>query len=62
MEKLKKHTSAFPSEATPLIDTATSFGGRPRVPTEQIFTPIGHISLDAKYEKPEYSSEDQPGL
>lgn len=62
MEQLQKHTSTFPSEAKPLIDSATLFGGRPRDPSGSSFIPIGHISLDSKYEKEEYSSEDQPGL
>lgn len=61
-EQLTKHTSTFPSEAKPLTDSAISFGGRPREPTKTSFIPIGHISLDSKYEKDEYASEDQPGL
>ncbi|KAH7304887.1 hypothetical protein BKA65DRAFT_610885 [Rhexocercosporidium sp. MPI-PUGE-AT-0058] len=46
-DKLLKHTSAYPSESTPLLDTAVSYGGKPRsIPLpQQSFVPVGHICL-----------------
>ncbi len=45
--KIIKHTTTYPKETTPLLDTALSFGGKPRtVPQPQrTFTPVGHICL-----------------
>ncbi|CZR55211.1 uncharacterized protein PAC_05098 [Phialocephala subalpina] len=45
--KLLKHTTAHPSEKEPLLDTATSFGAKPRtIPLPQrSFVPVGHICL-----------------
>ncbi|KAG4443416.1 hypothetical protein IFR05_001095 [Cadophora sp. M221] len=45
--KLLKHTSAHSSENVLLLDTATSYGGKPRsIPLpQQTFIPVGHICL-----------------
>ena len=51
-EKLAKHLQTYPDEASPLQDTALSFGGKPHSPHQNTntkpFIPIGHISLDAQ--------------
>ncbi|KAH8679665.1 hypothetical protein BGZ60DRAFT_400400 [Tricladium varicosporioides] len=45
--QLLKHTSTYPLEAAPLLDSAFSFGGKPRtIPLPQTsFVPVGHICL-----------------
>ncbi|RAL67887.1 hypothetical protein DID88_008612 [Monilinia fructigena] len=45
--KLLKHTEMYPQDKEPLVDSAISFGGKPRdIPSPQrTFTPIGHICL-----------------
>ena len=45
--KIRKHAEAYPQEQEPLVDSAISFGGRPRTipPSKRTFTPIGHICL-----------------
>ncbi|KAK0099599.1 hypothetical protein ONS95_013504 [Cadophora gregata] len=52
--KTTKHTTAYPKQSTPLLDTATSLGGKPR-PEDEItgreFMPVGHISLNTEYEE-----------
>ena len=61
-ERLKKHTVAFPKENTPLADSATSLGGKPRSPNScKKFLPVGHISLNKEYESPGYA-EPAEGL
>lgn len=53
---MKKHTAAFPKENEPLIDSATSLGGKSRAAdTERKFIPVGHISLNKEYETPGYA-------
>lgn len=49
--KLQMHATEIPKEALELSDTATSLGGKPRVPTEESFLPVGHISLYTQYEQ-----------
>jgi hypothetical protein len=52
--KLAVHTRAWPAETTPISDSATSFGGKPRAPNpSRSFIPVGHISLDSEDEDPE---------
>ncbi|KAF8865411.1 hypothetical protein BDZ45DRAFT_668825 [Acephala macrosclerotiorum] len=45
--KLHKHTTTYPLEATPLLDSALSFRAKPRtIPSPQrSFIPVGHICL-----------------
>ncbi|KUJ14699.1 uncharacterized protein LY89DRAFT_720181 [Mollisia scopiformis] len=45
--RLLKHAETFPQEKEPLLDSALSFGGKPRsVPSPQrSFVPVGHVSL-----------------
>jgi GNAT superfamily N-acetyltransferase len=51
-----KHTAAFPKENEPLIDSATSLGGKPRSAyMGKKFIPVGHISLNKEYETPGYA-------
>ncbi|KAH7403706.1 hypothetical protein BKA64DRAFT_722394 [Cadophora sp. MPI-SDFR-AT-0126] len=55
--KLVKHTTVYPSESIPLLDTSVSYGGKPRtVPLPQAsFIPVGHICLGptpAHYDDP----------
>jgi GNAT superfamily N-acetyltransferase len=47
--QLHTHTSKYPLEATPLLDTALTFGGKERsIPEPQkSFIPVGHICLGA---------------
>ena len=59
--KLAQHRSVFPEEAKPLKDTASVFGGKPRISTSASFTPLGHISLDSYYEEPEKVADDNLG-
>ncbi|ESZ98758.1 hypothetical protein SBOR_0864 [Sclerotinia borealis F-4128] len=51
--KVLKHTEMYPQESEPLVDSAPSFGGKPRdIPSPQrTFTPIGHICLGLPSEK-----------
>jgi hypothetical protein len=46
---LQKHLSCFPTELSPVSDSATTFGGRPRTSplSPEPFHPIGHISIDS---------------
>ena len=60
-DKLGQHFSAFQDEITPLFDTATTFGGSSRRPTNIPFIPVGHISLDSCYEEPEKVASDNLG-
>lgn len=58
-------TQTYPEEKEPLLDTAVSFGGKPRaIPAPQrSFVPIGHICLgqmSAAYEK--YGLANGPGV
>jgi len=51
--KLEIHTAAWPLESTPILDTATTLGGKSREPNpERSFIPVGHISLDSENEDP----------
>jgi GNAT superfamily N-acetyltransferase len=45
--KILKHTKAYSQEQEPLLDSAISYGGKPRtVPLpRRTFTPVGHICL-----------------
>ncbi|KAI9648542.1 hypothetical protein NHQ30_003178 [Ciborinia camelliae] len=45
--KLLKHTEMYPQEKEPIVDSAISFGGKPRdIPSPQrTFIPVGHICL-----------------
>jgi len=45
--RLLKHTKAYPQEQEPLVDSAISYGAKPRIiPLPQkTFIPIGHICL-----------------
>jgi hypothetical protein len=45
---VEKHLSSFPSESSPLVDSATSLGGQSVTPSfKSPFVPVGHISLDS---------------
>ena len=46
------HLKKYPSESTPIKDTATSLAANPRSPSLASFTPVGHISLDSWNEDP----------
>lgn len=47
---LLKHSTEYPAQSTPLSDTATSLGGKPRVPApEKSFLPVGHITLESEH-------------
>jgi len=62
--KIAKHSNAYPTQSTPLLDTATSLGGKPRPEieiTEKEFMPVGHISLNTEYEEPGFV-EPEEGL
>lgn len=62
--KIQKHTTAYPKQSTPLLDTATSLGGKPRLATDitgREFMPVGHISLNTEYEEPDFV-EPEEGL
>jgi GNAT superfamily N-acetyltransferase len=46
--KLAQHVMQHPNERLPILDTATSLTGKPRI-TQRLsepFIPVGHISLD----------------
>jgi hypothetical protein len=61
-DKLRKHVAAFPKESEALVDSALSFGGKPRTPVlGRKFIPVGHISLNSEYEEPGYQ-DPMPGL
>lgn len=60
-EKVQKHAAAYPKQATPLLDTAISLGGKPIEATKQEFVPVGHISLNTEYEELGYT-DPSPGL
>ncbi|PVH76826.1 hypothetical protein DL98DRAFT_517678 [Cadophora sp. DSE1049] len=60
--KIAKHTTAYPKQSTPLLDTATSLGGKPRPGMEITgteFMPVGHISLNTEYEEPGYVDAEE---
>lgn len=53
---MAKHTTTYPEENTALVDSAVSLGGTARQQNSSLqFIPVGHISLDADYGKPEYN-------
>jgi hypothetical protein len=59
-ERLDAHAKAWPLEATPIADSANSFGGRTRTPhPSQTFIPVGHISLNAGSENFNFESSYQ---
>jgi hypothetical protein len=50
--KLKEHVKAWPLEAKPLADSASSLGGKSRTPSPaKTFIPVGHISLNSESEE-----------
>jgi len=51
--KLSQHLTKYPLEATPIHDTALTLGAKPRQPSSEPFTPIGHISLDSESPNPD---------
>ena len=65
-DQLRKHTEAYPQERMPLVDSAISFGGKPRtIPLPQrVFIPVGHICLGYVGPAYQYSrpAEDTAGL
>lgn len=53
--KIAQHLKVWPLEATPISDTAISFGGKSRTPSHATpFIPVGHISLDGEVESNTY--------
>ncbi|KAF7919180.1 uncharacterized protein EAE98_009500 [Botrytis deweyae] len=54
----KLHTTQFPLESEPLIDSATTFNALPRTPPSppHSFLPIGHIALEVQPSSPISSS------
>jgi hypothetical protein len=50
---LAQHRLKYPGEAASILDTATTLGGKPRIPSLQPFIPVGHISLDAESPNPD---------
>jgi GNAT superfamily N-acetyltransferase len=52
--KLLHHAECYPNESSPLIDTASTLGGRARSPPTPApsFIPVGHISLDSESPEP----------
>jgi len=62
--KLLKHAEAYPLEQEPLLDSALSFGGKPRtIPLPQrTFVPVGHICLGSvltEYERRGYAKNEE---
>ncbi|KAF8864383.1 hypothetical protein BDZ45DRAFT_582162 [Acephala macrosclerotiorum] len=51
--KLAQHLLKYPEEASPILDTATTLGSKPRKQSSQPFIPAGHISLDAESPNPD---------
>jgi hypothetical protein len=52
----------YPEEKSGLQDTATSLGGKSRIPSSELnFIPVGHISLDTEYPDSGYEP-DTPGV
>ncbi|CVL08358.1 uncharacterized protein FMAN_05135 [Fusarium mangiferae] len=43
---LEMHTKAYPKETEELLDTSKTLLGKPRIPTDAKFLPIGHVALD----------------
>ncbi|CCT66547.1 uncharacterized protein FFUJ_03584 [Fusarium fujikuroi IMI 58289] len=43
---LEMHTEAYPKETEELLDTSKTLLGKPRIPTNAKFLPIGHVALD----------------
>ncbi|KAF4415224.1 hypothetical protein FACUT_13586 [Fusarium acutatum] len=43
---LKMHTEAYPKETEELLDSGRTLLGKPRVPTDAKFLPVGHVALD----------------
>ncbi|KAF5265336.1 hypothetical protein FOXYS1_3850 [Fusarium oxysporum] len=43
---LKMHTEAYPKETEELLDSSKTLLGKPRVPTDAKFLPVGHVALD----------------
>ena len=46
--KIAEHIMQHPNEKLPILDTATTLAGEPRItqPLSEPFIPVGHISLD----------------
>ncbi|KAH7208668.1 hypothetical protein DER44DRAFT_823308 [Fusarium oxysporum] len=43
---LMMHTEAYPKETEELLDSSKTLLGKPRVPTDAKFLPVGHVALD----------------
>ncbi|KFY08671.1 hypothetical protein V492_06028 [Pseudogymnoascus sp. VKM F-4246] len=57
--KLAQHLEKYPGDATPILDTATALGCKPRSPSSRSFIPIGHISLDSESPNPGQADASQ---
>ncbi|OBT59648.1 hypothetical protein VE04_00151 [Pseudogymnoascus sp. 24MN13] len=57
--KLAQHLLKYPEDATPILDTATSLAGKPRLPSSRSFVPVGHISLDSESPNPGQADASQ---
>jgi hypothetical protein len=58
-EKTSQHLDAYIEEKAPLLDSAITLGGQPRLPTNSSFSPVGHISLDSVHADPELSNKSE---
>ncbi|KAK9235729.1 hypothetical protein V1525DRAFT_409194 [Lipomyces kononenkoae] len=59
--KLVQHIIHFPSEKESILDSASSFGGKPRALPDapRSFIPVGHISLDSENADPSLADPSQ---
>ncbi|KFX99146.1 hypothetical protein V490_01922 [Pseudogymnoascus sp. VKM F-3557] len=57
--KLAEHLLKYPGDATPILDSATALGGKPRTPSSRSFIPVGHISLDSESANPGQADASQ---
>ncbi|KAJ8104396.1 hypothetical protein POJ06DRAFT_244403 [Lipomyces tetrasporus] len=59
--KLALHTLQFPVEKESILDSATTFGGLPRMlpNSPRSFIPVGHISLDSENPDPSLADPSQ---
>ncbi|KAK9372528.1 uncharacterized protein V1513DRAFT_451977 [Lipomyces chichibuensis] len=59
--KLAQHIMQFPAEKESILDSATSFGGMPRLLPDSpySFIPVGHISLDSEHPDPSLANPSE---
>ncbi|SPO04643.1 uncharacterized protein DNG_07328 [Cephalotrichum gorgonifer] len=60
--RMEAHLTAFPEQASNLLDTGAYVRGIERQPTNQPFNPVGHISIDTAWPGVDYLNLNTPAM